>query len=257
MLLTRIKLFLQSMLPIKPKEEEFLNKAVLRLLVALLQLKPDIGANFTGRAMTGFTFTSMALLKELNGVLAYWLTEEHSMDKHVKVECSHQIIGSAQSKMIESQIQTSMPAIKTMEADNNSSSRQKRLMKYRKTNLTHMLEPDILSPSPVSKKNLSSFKLEESPKNSVFPQLKISKFNNELQKEVNTSNDDPKPVRKFSESMPPHQSYLLFKNKYAELPKADQERILTHLKSIIIRSPQKIMGRGIIHPISTISVFKY
>ena len=85
MLLARVKKFLQNMLPVKQSEEEYLNKAVARILISMLDLKTDASSLFSGRSMIHFTFSSMALLKELNGVLAYWLTEEHSMNKHVKV----------------------------------------------------------------------------------------------------------------------------------------------------------------------------
>lgn len=73
------------MFPIKQSEEESLNKAVGRILIALLDLKSESESLFSGRTMMNFTFSSMSLLKELNGVLAYWLTEEHTMEKHVRV----------------------------------------------------------------------------------------------------------------------------------------------------------------------------
>lgn len=84
-----MKQFLQRMMPIKPSDEEFLNKAVARLLIAMLDLKSEASHLFLGRTMTNVSFSSMALLKELNGVLAYWLTEEHSMNKHVKVHSNN------------------------------------------------------------------------------------------------------------------------------------------------------------------------
>lgn len=89
-LLSRIKIFLQKMLPIKPSEEEYLNKAVIRILISLLNAKPEHKGHFFGRSMTEFKFSpSMPLLKDLNGVLAYWLTEEHTMNKHVQVKPFH------------------------------------------------------------------------------------------------------------------------------------------------------------------------
>lgn len=85
-LLTRIKNFLQRLLPIKPSEEEHLNRSVIRLLISLLNAKDEHRDLFDGRSMVEFKFSSsMPLLKDLNGVLAYWMTEEHSMNKHVQV----------------------------------------------------------------------------------------------------------------------------------------------------------------------------
>jgi hypothetical protein len=83
--LARVKNFLQIILPVKPSEEEFVNKAVIRILVSLLNVRSDLDSLFSGRSMVEFKFSSMGLLKELNGVLAYWLSEEQSMNKHIKV----------------------------------------------------------------------------------------------------------------------------------------------------------------------------
>lgn len=84
-ILTRFKNFLQKILPVKPTEEGCLNKAVIRILVSLLNAKQELSGLFRGRSMVDFKFASMGLIKELNGVLAYWLTEENSMNKHIKV----------------------------------------------------------------------------------------------------------------------------------------------------------------------------
>lgn len=84
-MLARIKNFLQSILPVKSSEEAYLNKAVIRILVSLLNVRPELENMFKGRSMVDFKFSSMGLIKELNGVLAYWLTEENSMNKHIKV----------------------------------------------------------------------------------------------------------------------------------------------------------------------------
>lgn len=239
------------MLPIKPSEEEYLNKGVARLLIALLDMKDDAKHLFSGRNLMNLSFSSMSLLKDLNGILAYWLTEEHSMNRHIKVKISYQIIGSSQAKLMESQFNSNSPKRSTGDAELDHSQKPKRIMKYKKTNITHMLDMDSMSQGKNPKKYITAVKLDETPSQSNLPELKISKFsgshrveggygpidNTPPKRGKDDSSLSPPPAKQLQESILAEDIYPIFKKKFSVLSRSDQDKVINILKGFMMDSP--------------------
>jgi len=85
-LLTRVKVFLQKFVPLRLGEQEFMDHAVARIVIALLGIRQEVEKAFDGRKLVKFEeLSGRALYKQLCGVLAFWINEEELMNKHVKV----------------------------------------------------------------------------------------------------------------------------------------------------------------------------
>lgn len=155
---------------------------------------------------------------------------------------------------------TDSPVRSLGENETDDPNRRKRLMKYKKTNITQMLDPETMSPSRGARKQLSSIRLGDSPTpSSVFPELKISRFNATHRPDdspqkytsilegqmIEASSLSPKPVRKQSESFLNEDLYPAFKAKFKELSIADQANVLRILKGIMMDSPtHRVLEHG-------------
>lgn len=140
--------------------------------------------------------------------------------------------------------------------------RPKRFMKYRNTNITKMLEPEILSPQKPNFREIKSYPVKEFPENanSSFPTMKISKFTNKKMPESAEKDTDekeaqsyqrrgedfpimgsldmePKPLRKISEQIDTKELFADFKRSFCSLDTAEKQRVLAILKQIMIDSP--------------------
>lgn len=127
--------------------------------------------------------------------------------------------------------------------------RPRRLMKYRKTNITQMLDPETLSPQKTGNRPFFSMKVGDSPQASIFPELKISKFTSSYKPEDglkatprnrdlgNSDSSSPKPVRKQSVNLTSADLYPIFKKKFSLLSQEEQRKVVSLLKDIMMTSP--------------------
>lgn len=135
-------------------------------------------------------------------------------------------------------------------------------MKYRNTNITKMLEPEVLSPQKLPFRELKSYPVKDLSQNSVFPSLKISKFagkdlpltpekdteekSSKMQRPdsfpiMQSQDSELKPQRKTSEEIDIKTLYADFKASYVNLSKSDKSKVFSILKQIMIESPTNKM----------------
>ena len=240
-LLMRIKQFLVTMTPLKLGEEEFCDKFVARLLLALLQAKDAAQGLFEGRSLKRFEFSQMLTLKKLNGALAQWVNEEVQVDKHVKV------LGSQQSKLAQSvlnkldsfsvDVDTSPHALKAplSPARERHASRN---FTYRKTRFSQMV------PVEGARKVLRTFHLDQR----VAPGTGSEK----LSDPTPLKHPSPGSLQQFSPSDVQHQPANIsrFEDSSSNLQDNPRATPIFHLPDIRgspPRSPQPQLVKSMLH----------